>query len=448
MQQTAVADGADLAAAANARHRRRSAVAQIDEHDACEHGDTVYESPENVPIAFCDRCSSIVIPETVNSVVARAVPLPNSLLRDERWSQLMQIYTEHLRVKRDVARMLREQETLLVRMNRWRDTYAQSGALVDYRAQHNPVYQTLDESIKRVANVLAGLQQTVDGVIAETRRKLLRDVQRTVPRRQEDFVRAAKRLIGSTRKTPLYHPNAGKTCTLCDTAKCFVMLHSPLHACARRAEEPKRRRPHAASNERPCSCREFAVCIDCLLRWYWESSQALTKTFAQCPLCRAEFQLEDIVPIYDARATSESGSSVHEQAAEDAYTPEQQFDLSESQVMHQDDAAAPQAAQSDASAELQPEPVALFIARLINSALGGAHYSEEAVQTLLNQEQISNEDQNYWTFHIELEDPDAAAPEQPAEQHDVAAHVNGDNAEEDEQSVSSALSHSADSSLS
>jgi hypothetical protein len=44
-----------------------------------------------------------------------------------------------------------------------------------------------------------------------------------------------------------------------------------------------------------CSCRQFIMCEKCSSKWYWRNSENFNKSFATCPLCRAEYCLEDIV---------------------------------------------------------------------------------------------------------------------------------------------------------
>ncbi len=44
-----------------------------------------------------------------------------------------------------------------------------------------------------------------------------------------------------------------------------------------------------------CSCKEFSLCEKCAPKWYWRNSESFTKSFATCPMCRAEYCLEDIV---------------------------------------------------------------------------------------------------------------------------------------------------------
>ena len=402
--------------------------------EACAHVERVYDAPENVPICVCERCMSLVVPETAHSVVARAVPLPHSMLRDERWQQLLQMYNEHWHVKSDVQKMLNKHEALLVRLHRWREAYTRTHALVDYRAQHNPMYRTLEDSIKRVANVVTGFQQTIDAMLVETRRKLLREVHRCVPRRQDDFVRVTKRLIAETRRAPLYHPNAGTKCTLCDEAHCFVMLHSPsrdlqISESARlraelfgSADIPSNANSSSAtqqtsSTERPCSCREFSVCIDCLLKWYWESSQALTKTFAQCPLCRADFQLEDIVPIFDGRQTASQSAAAPQER------PEQR---SQRQSEERPDAAAVDAdavSSENAIASTLLSPNAL---NLLQQTLG------DTIE--IDWSDVNVEDRPYVLFHMNLDlgasgDSEPTSVSDAAEEHGSQTESSGANAE-------------------
>lgn len=46
------------------------------------------------------------------------------------------------------------------------------------------------------------------------------------------------------------------------------------------------------------------MCLDCLLDWYYDSSEKLTKSFAKCPTCKAQFHLEDIVRVRTMSSTT------------------------------------------------------------------------------------------------------------------------------------------------
>ena len=48
-------------------------------------------------------------------------------------------------------------------------------------------------------------------------------------------------------------------------------------------------------SETTCSCKEMAVCIECMLRHYLENSDCSRKSFAVCPKCRGEFTLNSLI---------------------------------------------------------------------------------------------------------------------------------------------------------
>lgn len=44
-----------------------------------------------------------------------------------------------------------------------------------------------------------------------------------------------------------------------------------------------------------CECRQYILCEECSIRWYWDKSEGFSKSYSTCPHCRAEYCLEDIV---------------------------------------------------------------------------------------------------------------------------------------------------------
>lgn len=56
-----------------------------------------------------------------------------------------------------------------------------------------------------------------------------------------------------------------------------------------------------------CRCHDFILCERCSIHWYWRSSDSFSKSFATCPVCRAEYCLGDIV-IYKFTADSEEAA--------------------------------------------------------------------------------------------------------------------------------------------
>lgn len=324
--------------------------------EPCLHAQTVYKSPEKVPIHVCERCYSLIVPETAHSVVARALKLPLSMRRDERWTQLFDLFERHRQSLLVVEDLLREQEHLLVKLYRWRDAFSScsgsasfgsassasgSASAFDFGGKDNAMYGVLEESMKRVTNATTGFQQTIESMLVDARRKMIKQALRSVPSTAEDFVAVATSQILAVRPTPLYHPNAAKQCSVCDKRKCNVILHSARKqdSCssfirslggaggrirtraAARAERQAIVQGDAVQSEgavqnggrsnavaaargesRSCTCKDLCVCLECLLRWYWQSSESLKKASGQCPSCRAPFVLEDIVPIYENSA--------------------------------------------------------------------------------------------------------------------------------------------------
>lgn len=276
--------------------------------EECNHESAVHDSPSSVPFLFCQHCESLVLSKTPHSVVAKTLPLPKSMLRDKRFKDLIEIYNDHVNTLQQINKLVQTQEKLLLRSARWATTYSKTGALVDYSAQNHPLYATLDSSINRVNNLLRAFQQTADQIISDVRKKFWKEANRAVPLTEDSFVQNTKRLICASRKTAMLHPHAGKDCVLCDSAKCYVAMHAS-DDCRHSSIANlliEAGIVSADSQTRRCSCHEFSVCIDCLLKWYWENSNQLQKSFAQCPLCRGEFHLEDIVPIHSGEGTAHS----------------------------------------------------------------------------------------------------------------------------------------------
>lgn len=288
----------------------------------CEHTTRVYERPGAVPIEVCTRCDSIVSPDATasqSSVVATAVPLPHSMRRDDRWAQLLQMHGEHARSLESIERMLRDQERMLLKLHEWRDLF--SAGAVDYAAQHNPMYVEIERSIKKLVNMTSGFQQTIITMLDEHRTKLIREIRRAVPQTQTQFINSAKRAILRAKPNAMLYPTAGSVCSVCQEKPVNVRLHqavqrveqavSSSHSAALSWITGGRSGSAGGSGRnqklvQPCTCHTFSTCVDCLLTWYWEQSEGLQKSFATCPACRAEFVLEDIVPVFSAAGASSS----------------------------------------------------------------------------------------------------------------------------------------------
>lgn len=74
--------------------------------------------------------------------------------------------------------------------------------------------------------------------------------------------------------------SASFTCTVCgDSAESAVAIQRRCVWC----------------EGHTCACKEFVMCSKCSVKWYWRSTRNFTKSFATCPICRAEYCLEDII---------------------------------------------------------------------------------------------------------------------------------------------------------
>lgn len=86
-------------------------------------------------------------------------------------------------------------------------------------------------------------------------------------------------------------------------------------------------------DDEPCRCIQFLMCLECLLRWYWESSEQLQKSFSTCPTCRATFRLEDIVRVhwpFDTKSSVKSNGSGTQAAVGNANDEENSNERNES----------------------------------------------------------------------------------------------------------------------
>ena len=248
--------------------------------DRCGHANKQYDSPSDVPFYYCERCESIVAPIDRRSVAAQVVPVPFSLRRDERWKRLFDVYVRHEQVLRDVQRLQERYTHLVVRLTHWRDAFG-TGRPNDVYGADNMLFDLLDRGVKRYLNSVSGFRRLTQNMLAEHRHALIARLSAVFPQSVGQFVTAMRSEIERMQPNPMLYPTNNGKCSMCMERDVDVRLH--------------RRKP---STEAPCRCVQLLLCIDCLLRWYWESSEQLKKSFATCPTCRASFQLEDIVRIH------------------------------------------------------------------------------------------------------------------------------------------------------
>jgi hypothetical protein len=230
---------------------------------------------------YCSRCESIVAPADEHSVVARVLRLPLSLRRDERWQRLLEIYNRHMQAVRDIARLQDRHGHLVVRLAHWRDAFG-SNRPHDYDGADNWLFGALDHGVKRYLNSISGFRRASQHMLSEHRAALLAGLDRLLPQSVDAFVAKTREAIERAQPHPMIYPTEQAKCSMCTEATVDVRLH----------------KQHVSADEVPCRCIQFLVCLDCLLRWYWESSEQLHKSFSTCPTCRTLFRLEDIVRVH------------------------------------------------------------------------------------------------------------------------------------------------------
>jgi hypothetical protein len=99
------------------------------------------------------------------------------------------------------------------------------------------------------------------------------------------------------------------------------------------------------------------MCERCSVHWYWQNSECFSKSFATCPLCRAEYCLGDIVIYHFLPA--ESPPSLFEQiAAQKRRLSELEQQLTrESAAEFETNVAKRQKIDSPPSSDIQPPPL-------------------------------------------------------------------------------------------
>jgi len=274
-------------------------------HGECDHDRTRYTNPLDVPVAYCARCASVVVPEHDGALRARAIEVPISARRDARLAELVAIHNEHARAERYAAHALAQRYAALrARLEHWREQYA-SGAPVDYAGLHHPVYRALARDL-RVSATTAEMAASRAQIDARHHRSAFVDALRqAVPSHEHEFVRNARRMIRRARPTPFYYPDLDAAeCTVCGDAV-RVRLHRQTPRCETRVVHHRAHPARVVTDELPtCRCRRFPMCLKCLLSWYWLQTDQLQRSFATCPTCRAEFTLDDVVPVAPINASA------------------------------------------------------------------------------------------------------------------------------------------------
>lgn len=285
--------------------------------ERCDHDiHELYDNLYDVPICVCELCEqAIIVPKDQNEYTATALRFPHSMQRDNRFQELFELHREHLTIAEDVQEILKKQRALYLRLFEWENRYSDR-APINYHAQNNPCYRELSRSVDRYVNALQAFSNVSQEMTLAHRRRFVKTVYRTFPKNKAFFQSEMRYEICKAQPNPMLLPgiDALPDCTVCGKA-----ADVRLHAHTQRMET--RRMPHALRSDavqqvplRQCVCKNFLMCLDCLLDWFWESSARLEKSFAACPTCKAEFKLEDILRVCVAPA-SHAGGANHDQAA-------------------------------------------------------------------------------------------------------------------------------------
>ena len=112
-------------------------------------------------------------------------------------------------------------------------------------------------------------------------------VEHNFPQNVEEFVFHNLRKIKE--KPPFWFPLDPVECILCveRTSDCRLL---------------------PGTSEVFCTCKEMPVCVECMLRHYWENSDCNRRSFAVCPQCRGEFPLSSLIHVrYESRTATPTG---------------------------------------------------------------------------------------------------------------------------------------------
>lgn len=270
--------------------------------EACTHGlqgedgsaQVTYDDPFDVPLGVCPSCEEVVlVPRTTNPHAVRTLRNPQSLRQDGRFVELFELHAEHLRVAEGMTQLLEQQRDIRLRLFEWQQTY--SAEPIDYAAQNNCMYRELQRSVSQTLNALEAARAITMSNMRKHRRDFVNRVYRTYPHSKTEFIQSMRYEIEQAHPNPLYIPGVADVprCTACDKVA-DVRLH---HQTKRSSQQ---------TPVRACQCRQFVMCLECLLEWYWNSSEQLTKSFAACPTCQAEMRLGDIVRVHYGAAAADT----------------------------------------------------------------------------------------------------------------------------------------------
>lgn len=283
------------------------------EVEVCDHNlRESYDSEFEVPLTVCPVCEdAIIAPSDRNERAAKELRFPLSMQRDNRYQELFDMHAEHLSITEHAEIMLRKQRALYLRLYEWERRYGDHEP-INYGAQNNPCYREMSRSLDRYVNALQAFSNMSQELTHAHRRRFVKAVYRTFPRNKLFFKTAMRYEIFKAQPNPMLLPglDALPECTVCGNSA-NVRLHAHAPRYEMQSIDPFDGGEPEKVEVRQCTCKHFLMCVDCLLDWYWESSEHLKKSFAACPTCKAEFRLEDILRVRIAESGVGGGGGGH-----------------------------------------------------------------------------------------------------------------------------------------
>lgn len=325
--------------------------------ERCSHAKAAHKSSKAANLIYCIECHSVLI-RNRHSDSFRTLPLPSSMLRDARVERLLAIYTQCCEIDTIAQDLLYNIERLQCCLNEWRHKYVSNSKPVDFNGQNSFLYLALEQVLAVQTDKIRSFADQHHTMHEKCAVVMQTAATKTISPSMRQFLRNTKLQISAAHPEPIYYPNCGHVCSICCEQYVYIRLHNARHLAANRpssrsllmasetkdfdcqsteraARSERRLGQRAAGHNRAretteatsalnlhsvaaaptvalenvCQCADFSVCIDCLLQSYWHSTEALKKSFANCPTCRAEYQLEDIIPVYNGKPIEKAAAS-------------------------------------------------------------------------------------------------------------------------------------------
>jgi Putative transmembrane protein precursor len=263
------------------------------QHVCASHAKERYATALDAAMYYCDQCHHLICPKSFNSTEMQAVCVPASLRRDTQLKTLCTIYQDYTRSVRTALQALTQGvDTAVSSLYTCQDFFQE---------EDNPIFHELKSAVVNHKKEMQRYRRDSEEDMLYFKKKLLRAIHMHLPRDKATFTSITKKRIQKRNPVPFPIPTKGDPCALCNNCTSNVRLYQKKKKIER-VRVPIEMSTGVGYKEEmrvvaPCSCKEFNCCMDCLLDWYWEKSDHLQKSFGTCPTCRAEFQLQDIMPV-------------------------------------------------------------------------------------------------------------------------------------------------------